>query len=539
MSVALRGRYGWLVAPALACSMMIGCGDDDEDPQPSPLDGGNDGAVVNLDGGIDATAPAPDASKPLNARVLRAEISTAGDDALYGVTFDGAGNIFAVGKTSPALGAASDSSFAVAKYTAAGTLDPTFGQGGYVTINVTEGGVGQEQARAVLVQASTGKIVVLGQAETKTYPADAGVGVLANDTDVILVRLNPNGSVDTSFGGNNTGIARFDLGTGYVRPASTLPDGGTQSASMQAADAPYSLSETTGGRLVVHTATAGLEVDGGSRQDTDFALLRTSADGVLDTDFGGTGVVRTDFDRTNASVRSATVLSNGSIVGSGYSTNTVLNGTSSQNPVIYKVNADGTPDTSFATGDTVKAPGVWHDFARVDQNRAEAYGAAPQGDKFVTLGYGPSPDDSTFGSDWVWLRFNADGSQDKSFGVDGVTFQDVGKFADNGRALLTLPDNRVLGVGTGRPTPATLPEKDKENTVPTDGVISVLSPNGAPDTAFGPGGLQRVDFFGGVSDSLYSVVLSSDKSQVAAVGEGANASSMDDKDGIVVLFSAP
>lgn len=558
MSVAKRARHGWLIAPVLACSFVVGCGDDDEGDKPAPVDGGagdsgpkaDGGVTPGIDSGLDSglldSGIKPDGSVGADGggitdKVVYAQISPTGHDRFYGVTYDTAGNIYAVGTTSTATASGSDSSFVLAKFSSAGVLDTTFGTSGYAIKNVVEGGLDVETARGVVIQAD-GKIVVAGQAEHQVYGADAGAGALARDADVFLVRFTAQGQLDATFG--TAGVARHDVGTGVLTQPATLADGGVPPLALSGADSFWSLSTTSDNKLVIHTATRGLgnSLDGGLRTDSDFALLRLTANGALDTSFGAAGttpgVVRTDFSNTNASVRSATVLPNGSIVGSGYSTSTVLTGTSStaQNPVLYKVNADGTPDTTFGTTDGVGAPGLWHDFARRDQKNAEAYGAAPQGAKFVTLGYGPTPNTAGSGSDLIYFRFNADGSQDRTFGTDGVTFIDIGGLGDNGRALTTLADNRVVGVGIGRPKPATAPAAG--TTAPADAVVSILSENGQPDTSFGPNGVRLYDF-GGPGDHLHGISVAPNKKQVAAVGIQTGATPADDDDGAIVILNLP
>ncbi|MET0284180.1 MAG: hypothetical protein ABW352_06910 [Polyangiales bacterium] len=533
----------------MACSLLVACGDDDEDGSDANRDSGVDSGTrpdsggPNLDAGLDSTVAnpgdgsvSPDSSATFAPKVIAASIS-AGDDAFYGVAHDATGNVYATGKTNVS---GSDYAVVVAKYSAAGALDTTFGTNGYAIKNVIEAYPeasqtnSHEQGRAVVVQAS-GKIVVAAQASHASVPADAGV--IVNDTDVYLVRFNANGTPDTGFGIN--GAVQVDLGTAVVQNVTS--DAGV-TPTLRAPDRVWSLSQTTDGKLVIHgeTRDGALIADGGLRFDSDFVLARFSADGVLDTSFSGDGVVLTDVQLSNASARSATVLANGSIVGVGYSSNTVLATMSKQNPILYKVAADGTPDPSFAAtlnSDPVEQPGVWHNFARNDQANCEAYGAAPQGDKFVTLGYGPTPNTTGTGTDWVWFRFNADGTQDKTWGNNGETFQDPGGFGDNGRALITLPDNRVLGVGGGRAKVE--PKPETPNTLPTEALIGVVNANGAPDTTFGPGGLQLLDLGGGRSDMLWSVDVSADKKSVAAVGEGYNAAQTDDRDGVVVIFPVP
>lgn len=79
-----------------------------------------------------------------------------------------------------AAGGVSSGNFLIAKFTANGTLDTTFGTGGFVT---TDFNGGSESAASILLQPD-GRII-------------AG-GVSSNDS--ALARYNANGSLDTSFG---------------------------------------------------------------------------------------------------------------------------------------------------------------------------------------------------------------------------------------------------------------------------------------------------------------------------------------------------
>src|SRR4051812_28901807 len=67
---------------------------------------------------------------------------------------------------------------------AGGALDPTFGAGGKVQFNLIYGDVGNDLARQ-----PDGKYIVAG-----------GGDGLGNSSDVGLARLNPDGSLDPSFG---------------------------------------------------------------------------------------------------------------------------------------------------------------------------------------------------------------------------------------------------------------------------------------------------------------------------------------------------
>jgi uncharacterized delta-60 repeat protein len=97
--------------------------------------------------------------------------------------------------------------FAVAKYTANGTLDNTFGTGGIVYTNIG----GASSAQSVTIQPDN-KIVVSGT---------AGVG----NANFAVARYNSNGSLDLSFG--TGGIATTDFGgsaTDYGQSVLLQPD---------------------------------------------------------------------------------------------------------------------------------------------------------------------------------------------------------------------------------------------------------------------------------------------------------------------------
>lgn len=545
MSIAKRALRGWLMAPAVACALLTGCSDDEAEGPFLDASTSTDAGNVSVDGGIDAAAPivgsdgatgAGDAGlSGLVEKVIRAQVSATGHDRFYGVTYDRAGNIYAVGHTSEGTANSADFALVVAKFSPEGVLDTGFGSAGFAKHNVAPGGQNVENARAIVIQqdgTADARIVILGEADHAVPAAGVDGGVLARDTDMVLVRFTMGGQLDTSFG--NGGVVRHDLGTG-VEVASTPADGGMPTYSVGGADSTWSLGQTSDGKLVVHGASraVGTLPDGGARTDTDYTLLRLLADGSLDPSFAGTGIVRTDVGEANAGARTATVLSDDSILGVGYTSSRALGTTTnSQQPVLYKVTKSGAPDPTFATMDPLSAPGVFHGFTRPDMANAEAYGAALQGSKLVTVGYGPTPSGG-LGADWVFFRFHGDGSQDKSFGTSGATFIDAARYGDNGRALVVLPDERILAVGGGRPAPSTPPPMGQQPTN-VDAMITVLAPDGRPDTSFGPGGFRLYHW--GDSDFFWGAALAPSKKQVAVVGIAGGAGQ---DDGVLMLLTVP
>lgn len=87
------------------------------------------------------------------------ELSAQGHDRLWAVTYDGIGKPVAAGFVRDGA----DTRFAVVRFNADGSRDPSFGTQGLATRNVIAKGA-DETARAVLVQ-SNGKIVLVGVAE--------------------------------------------------------------------------------------------------------------------------------------------------------------------------------------------------------------------------------------------------------------------------------------------------------------------------------------------------------------------------------------
>jgi uncharacterized delta-60 repeat protein len=81
------------------------------------------------------------------------------DDRFWSVAFDAQERIYAAGFAT----VNGDSFMVVARYTTAGALDPSFGTGGIVTVNILAAGTA-ETARGIVVQ-STGKIVIAGTVE--------------------------------------------------------------------------------------------------------------------------------------------------------------------------------------------------------------------------------------------------------------------------------------------------------------------------------------------------------------------------------------
>ncbi|HEX3102689.1 MAG TPA: hypothetical protein VHQ01_12885 [Pyrinomonadaceae bacterium] len=169
--------------------------------------------------------------------------------------------------------------FTFARYDTVGVLDPTFGISGKATVAVS---TGRDEARGIALQ-SDGKIVATGV--NLSSPASDPMAV---------VRLNANGTLDTTFGTN----------------------GIVQNLPVAVEDA-FGLSLQPNGRIV----TGGRVFT--TANDSDFAIVRLNANGTLDTSFSGSGIATTAFTGNLDGITGFAIQNDGKIVAVGFAANQV------------------------------------------------------------------------------------------------------------------------------------------------------------------------------------------------------------------------
>ena len=213
------------------------------------------------------------------------------------------GQIVARGSSSYG-GSVTPGQFVLARYTTNGSLDSTFGQGGYVITTVPDGG----PENGILLQQPNGDLIVA----YADYGSGDGGGVW------YLYRFNANGTLDTSFG--NQGIV------------TTTAPGSPEAA--------------------VIYPTAGTPQDGqivlvGQASNGTVQLVRYNANGSLDTTFGTGGFMQTQISEN---VGQAALDANGRIVATGFGGGY---GGSILATELARFNVNGTPDTTFGNGGLV------------------------------------------------------------------------------------------------------------------------------------------------------------------------------------------
>lgn len=229
------------------------------------------------------------------------------DSCAHGVIVLADGKILVAGNSSHWSYMSFDSEFVVARYTASGKLDTTFGGGkGYAATNIGEG----DTAQGLVLQAD-GKIVVAGS-------SGSGNG------DFALARYLANGALDLSFSGD--GKVRTDI-TGVL-------------------DSGYAVALDASGKILV---AGELSVN----FKHWFGLVRYNSDGSEDTSFNGS--VDTSLDDSGAvgapagtdswsGARSVLVQPDGKILEAGFGTNN-----DQADFALMRWNANGTLDTGFSS----------------------------------------------------------------------------------------------------------------------------------------------------------------------------------------------
>jgi uncharacterized delta-60 repeat protein len=447
------------------------------------------GAIACSSGDSDGEAPAPSVATgtpPAAAKVALDSGYGSGGIATLPLTASGGNRFMAVtvapdGKTYAAgfVSDSGDQSMAVARLDAKGALDKTFGKDGVATVNAAIGGKTAELARAVVVQ-SSGKIVIAGPVEhDPTAEGDA-----ARDTDIALARFDATGKIDTSFG--KSGVAIIDVGTGRATSATAF-----------VGDNSWGLGTLAGDKLVVWGSKL-TDVEG--RNDNDYVMLGLTDAGALDSGFGTGGKLVLDVGGSTDNPRNLLVQSDGKVVATGYS-----NVEGVVQPVLVRVDSKGVLDKAFGKDGVATQ--------KVLAGVTESYNVSMQGSDYILAGYGRGAD-STEKVDLVVYRFKANGTFDSGFGTSGVTRVDIAKEDDRARNVIVLPDGRVMAVGSG-----------KKNATNIDGMMVLMSKDGALDTSFGDGGILISDL-GGPADAWYGVALSSDKKSLIVVGyKGVDATS--------------
>jgi uncharacterized delta-60 repeat protein len=186
-------------------------------------------------------------------------------------------------------------SFIARRINADGSLDTHFGDGGTAQIEVD--GADSDQAFAVMLQRD-GKILI------------AGSKAQLRSSDYAVVRLNPDGTPDASFGNRGVVTTAFPPRL----PFSDDPRGG-----FDLTDYATAIAIQGDGKIILAGSNDVHPTNLDSDRSFDFGIIRYNLNGSLDTSFGNGGRVTTDFGGDDSAV-AATVTDDGRLVIAGTGT---------------------------------------------------------------------------------------------------------------------------------------------------------------------------------------------------------------------------
>jgi uncharacterized delta-60 repeat protein len=334
---------------------------------------------------------------------------TASADWVRGVALQTDGKVVVVGYTNQS---GSDSyGLAVVRYNSDGSLDSTFSGDGVVTKYVTSG-TRNLFGNAVAIQPD-GKILVAGDINC--------VDKYTAGYCTLLARFNSDGSFDTAFD------AAF-----FARAS----DNSTQGAAGLAL-------QGDGGILVAGTRDSG----GGD----GFAVARYTADGSRDTSFGTDGVA-TAFISTEVGSRdsgtSIALQPDGKIIVAG----TTYTLSANNHFGVARFLSDGRIDTGFGASGVLTT----NISGGAESDHASSVAVQPDG-KILVAGdmlfvrSDPFPYPGLFSEanvDFAVVRYNSNGSLDKTFAGDGIATTDFRLLADLARNVIVQPNGAIVLAGS-------------------------------------------------------------------------------------------
>jgi len=293
--------------------------------------------------------------------------------------------------------------FALARYTADGRLDPSFGNGGLVITPVRP--LTTDIVHGLAIQPD-GKIVAAGVTYDDTVS-------LRPHGDFMVVRYTPDGDLDPAFGVGGVVTTNFDN---------------------ESYDEPYAVVLQPDGRIVL----GGVSNTGGGTGRIfgadNLALVRYLPNGLADPSFGDGGKVVVDAGAMQESIRALALQPDGAIIAAGRT-----NGEKRGDLLVARFQPNGALDPSFGGP---QAGLAINDLGTAEEGLSSVV-LTPDGSIVAGGVVAPRPN-----ADLAVVRYDGRGHLDRSFGHDGLATADFGGRDDRLRALALQSDGKVVAVGS-------------------------------------------------------------------------------------------
>lgn len=404
------------------------------------------------------------------------------DDNVAAIAVDFDDKIIAVGDNGD--------DYALARYNPDGSLDNTFGREGKVT---TDFSGGYDYAYSLGIQ-HDGKMIVAGTASNTS----------THNSDFAVVRYNTNGSLDHTFKDRGKLTAYYPVNPFFEVSSVVAQKDGKVLAAMHSFTSNFaagrynkdgSLDSSFGDSGYIITNFFGiddypeaitLQEDGKiimagvtyspENSNYNFAVVRYKDSGSLDSTFGTSGKVVTNFGADDYAYAVA-IQADGKIVVAGITTDSYTDNYSYV--AIARYNKNGSLDHSFGVN------------GKVVTNFSEGYvyrnfsSLSIQGDGKIVV-TGTALNSGTYNYDFALARYNKDGSLDNAFGSEGKVTTDFELYHDNAYAVAIQDDKKIIVAGTAWDTA----------TQNYNFALARYNKNGSLDNAFGNNGKVTTDFFG-------------------------------------------
>ena len=297
-----------------------------------------------------------------------------------------------------------------------------------------------------LVQQTDNKIVASASASV------SGVN------QIMVMRYNTDGSLDSTFGDNNTGLATVQIGDLSVATA----------VGIQSND---------------NIIATGYTLVGGV---PEFVSVAYTPSGILDTAYGTSGIT-TQLIGDGAAAYGMAIQSDDSIIQVGVA---VMSGVPQFG--LLRLTSGGVADSSFGTGGVMTT-------AIGDFSSAQSVVIQPSNNKIIVAGWAFVSGVQEF----ALVRYNTDGTLDTSFGTSGIVTTIIGSTASISSVALDSSENIIVG-GVS------------DNTF----TVARYDSTGTLDTSFGTGGIVTTAL--GSNDKVVAVLVQSNDKIVAVGNTDSN-----------------
>jgi uncharacterized delta-60 repeat protein len=311
----------------------------------------------------------------------------------YSMVFQEDGKLLVVGYCQRYAG---DDMF-IARLMPDGGVDPSFGNAGLVSIDL-----GQDEYANDVAVLGSGEILVCGSTGVVSW--------VGGNTDVVLLRLLPNGQLDPAFGVDgititDLTITDFDIDRG--EQIAVQPDG-----------------------KVVVAGVNGTWANGIG----DLAMLRYEADGTLDDTFGSGGIIITPANIPR--VNDLLIRDGGSLLIAGGGGDVFSGGFYA---TLHQYMSAGSLDAAFADNGM---------YASQPHPNGRGFNVVAEQNDHRILAAGHWYVQADEHGNGLLTRFTEQGELDPSFGTSGMALWSMGNCGSSHNEVYRYPTGRITVVGT-------------------------------------------------------------------------------------------